>query len=57
MEGGRGWVDPARGHKGQRGKRPKSHQNEDEPSKKGAEGMFPGRGLRGNVWRCSHPSG
>jgi hypothetical protein len=56
VEGGGGRVDPPCGHKGERGKGPKSYQNEDKPSKEGTEGMLPKRGLGGNVWGCGHIS-
>jgi hypothetical protein len=49
-------VDPPRGHKQQRGKRPKKHHGDGKPSKKGSEKTLPERGLGGGVWRCSHIS-
>jgi hypothetical protein len=57
VHGGCGWVDPACGHKGERGKRPKKHHNDDKPSNKGSEETLPTRGLGRDVWRCGHTSG
>ena len=42
----RRWVDPPGGHKDQRGKRPKKHHDDDEPSNKGSEEPRPKRGAR-----------
>jgi hypothetical protein len=50
------WVDPAGGHKGQRGKRPKKHHADDKPSKKGSKGARTKRGLVACVWLFSHIS-
>jgi hypothetical protein len=50
------WVDPPDGHKDQRGKRPKKHHADDEPSSKEPEETRPTRGLGVCVRHCSHIS-
>jgi hypothetical protein len=54
VEGGCGWVNPACGHEGERGKRPQSHRHDDKPSKKGTEAVLPKRGLGRDFWTWSH---
>ena len=50
------WVNPSGGHKDQRGKRPKQHQADDEPSNTRPEEARPKQGPGKPVRHCSHVS-
>jgi len=50
------WVDPPRGQKDQRGKRPNKYHADDKPSNKGSQKTLAKRGLEVCVWLFTHIS-
>src|SRR5689334_6224498 len=49
------WVDPPRGEKDHRGKRPRKHHTDDKPAYKGSKKPLPKRRLGVSIWPFSHP--